>query len=159
MTTVQSPPKSDMTAFGLTWSRAAKNMVHIRPKNTIPNRFLGKTCSSLSFHDAPGRTFSTGASFCVVVAICAQLGARSLLCVKCVQLRGGTLGPSALGSRQKRNASRKRKWKYIASPGLRVLPVVFSSKGLLAYGCRVRRRTRRHIACNPNPASSVLRTM
>ena len=68
MTTIQNPPKSDMTTPGLTWSRAAKNAVHIRPKNTILNRFLGKTCSSLSFHDAPGRR-----SFCVVVAIYAQL--------------------------------------------------------------------------------------
>lgn len=37
-----------------TWSKAAKNVLHIKPKNTIPKRFFGTICSSSFFHDAPG---------------------------------------------------------------------------------------------------------
>ena len=92
----------------LTWSRAAKNAVHIRPKNTISNRFVGKTCSSLFFHDAPGRASPTGAPFCVVVVMYVRLEAGTLFCVRLVQLRAGTLQRWRNGMRAERE--RKRLW-------------------------------------------------
>ena len=92
----------------LTWSRAAKNAVHIRPKNTISSRFVGKTCSSLFFHDAPGRASPTGAPFCVVVVMYVRLEAGTLFCVRLVQLRAGTLQRWRNGMRAERE--RKRLW-------------------------------------------------
>ena len=92
ITTIQNSLNSNVTALGLTWSSAAKNTVHIRPMNTIVSRFLGTTCSSLSFHDAPGFSFSTGTPFCVVDAIYEQLGPGLPLCVKRVQFRPGDVG-------------------------------------------------------------------
>ena len=32
----------------------------MRPKKTIPRRFFGTTCCSLSFQDAPGSAFDGG---------------------------------------------------------------------------------------------------
>jgi hypothetical protein len=46
-----------------TWSIAAKKMQQHRPKNTMPSRFFGTTCCSLSFHDAPGFALTSWCAF------------------------------------------------------------------------------------------------
>lgn len=59
----------------MVWSKAAKNVLHIKPKKTMPMRFFGTTCSSSFFHDAPGFSF-TGDGGSAVAVICESRVAR-----------------------------------------------------------------------------------